>query len=61
MLSFLPGVLDRIKFSQALVGHSHLAMAGFTTSFVVLVLVRTTDWNGGAPAWRRAGMPRSPA
>ena len=35
---FLPGVLDRLKFTQSLVAHSHLAMAGFTTSFCGLLL-----------------------
>ncbi|MDB4680561.1 hypothetical protein OAE72_01255 [Akkermansiaceae bacterium] len=36
--SFLPGILDRIKFTDALVAHSHLAMAGFTTSFLIFLL-----------------------
>lgn len=36
---FLPGFLDRIKFTNALVAHSHLAMAGMASSFVVLLLV----------------------
>jgi cytochrome c oxidase cbb3-type subunit 1 len=35
---FLPGLLDRIKFTNALVGHAHLAMAGMTTSFAALLL-----------------------
>ncbi len=39
---YLPFLLDRVKFTQALVGHSHLAMAGFTTSFCALVLVAVT-------------------
>ena len=38
LVSFLPGILDRLKFSDALVAHSHLAMAGFTTSFLIFVL-----------------------
>lgn len=37
-LAFLPGVLDRLKFTHGLVAHSHLAMAGFTTSFCALLL-----------------------
>jgi cytochrome c oxidase cbb3-type subunit I len=37
-LFYLPGILDRLKFTQGLVAHSHLAMAGFTTSFVGLLL-----------------------
>lgn len=37
-LVYFPQVLDRIKFTQGLVAHSHLAMAGFTTSFCVLLI-----------------------
>ena len=37
-LMYQPGVLDRVKFTQALVGHSHLAMAGFTSSFCMLLM-----------------------
>ena len=37
-LMYQPGVLDRLKFTQALVGHSHLAMAGFTSSFCMLLV-----------------------
>ncbi len=36
--TFLPGVLERWKFTDALVGHAHLAMAGMVTSFGVLAL-----------------------
>lgn len=36
--SFLPGVLDRWKFTNALVAHSHLAMAGFVTAFNMFLL-----------------------
>uniref|UniRef100_E6PXC9 Cytochrome oxidase subunit I profile domain-containing protein n=1 Tax=mine drainage metagenome TaxID=410659 RepID=E6PXC9_9ZZZZ len=36
---FLPGILDRLKFTDGLVGHSLLAMAGFVTSLLVLLLV----------------------
>ena len=42
LLMYLPGVLDRLKFTQGLVAHSHLAMAGFTTSFCALLLVLLT-------------------
>ena len=38
LLTYWPGVLDRVKFTHALVGHAHLAMAGFTTSFAALLL-----------------------
>ncbi len=37
-LLFLPGILDSIKFTNALVAHTHLAMAGFTTSFVMFLM-----------------------
>lgn len=38
-LVFLPGLLDRFKFTDALVGHSHMAMAGFVSSLNMFVLV----------------------
>jgi cytochrome c oxidase cbb3-type subunit 1 len=38
-LSFLPGWLDHLKFTNGLVAHSHLAMAGFCTSFLMLLMV----------------------
>jgi len=37
-MSFLPGWLDHLKFSNGLVAHSHLAMAGFVTSFLMLLM-----------------------
>jgi cytochrome c oxidase cbb3-type subunit 1 len=62
--SALPGVLERWKFTHALVAHAHLAMAGLCSAFAVLVLLavapslapalagRTafTLWNGGTLA-----------
>ena len=36
---FLPGVLDRLKFTDGLVSHSLLAMAGFVTNLLILLLV----------------------
>ncbi|MEO5716656.1 MAG: hypothetical protein ABIT37_24470 [Luteolibacter sp.] len=41
-LMYFPFILDRIKFTQGLVAHSHLAMAGFTTSFCALLAVLLT-------------------
>ena len=38
-LSFLPGWLDHLKFTNGLVAHSHLAMAGFCTSFLMLLMI----------------------
>jgi cytochrome c oxidase cbb3-type subunit 1 len=37
-LMYFPWILERIKFTQGLVAHSHLAMAGFTTSFGALLI-----------------------
>lgn len=36
--TFLPGHLDAVKFTHLLVGHAHLAMAGFTTAVSALLL-----------------------
>jgi cytochrome c oxidase cbb3-type subunit 1 len=36
---FLPGVLDHFKYTDALVGHALMAMAGFVTSFLIFLLV----------------------
>jgi len=38
-VTFLPGVLDRVKFTNVLVAHAHVAMAGAVTSFDVLLLL----------------------
>jgi cytochrome c oxidase cbb3-type subunit 1 len=35
---FLPGILDRLKFTDGLVAHSILAMAGFVSSLLILIL-----------------------
>jgi len=55
---YLPGLLDRFKFTQGLVAHSHLAMAGFTTSLCALLLVlvtgRTLGSRGSVAAWHVA-------
>ena len=59
---FLPGLLDRFKFTDGLVGHSHLAMAGFVSSMNIFLLVNLLGekrqvfdsrwaffaWHGGA-------------
>lgn len=58
-IAFLPEVLDRLKFTHGLVAHSHLAMAGFTTSFCALLL-RVTGHRFGrlssAVAWNLAAL-----
>jgi cytochrome c oxidase cbb3-type subunit 1 len=45
-LLFLPGVLDRVKFTDGLVGHSLLAMAGFISSLLIFVMVQLLDEGG---------------
>jgi cytochrome c oxidase cbb3-type subunit 1 len=47
-IMFLPGVLDRVKFTDALVGHSLLAVAGFLSAYVIFILVEVL---GEADAW----------
>ncbi len=37
---FLPGVLDRAKFTDGLVGHSLLAMGGFVSSLLIFVMAQ---------------------
>jgi len=39
LLTFLPGISERLKFTNALVAHSHLAMAGLVTSLHVALLL----------------------
>lgn len=48
-VSFLPGVSERWKFSNALVGHAHLAMAGFVTSANGALLAALGG--RGCPGW----------
>jgi cytochrome c oxidase cbb3-type subunit 1 len=43
---FLPGVLDHFKFTDGLVGHSFVAMAGFTSSLIIFVSVQLLDEGG---------------
>ena len=39
LTSFLPGVLEAVKFTHALVAHAHIAMAGMASSFSMIVLL----------------------
>jgi len=43
---FLPGVLDHFKYTDGLVGHALMAMAGFVTSFLIFVLVALLGEDG---------------
>jgi cytochrome c oxidase cbb3-type subunit 1 len=45
-VTFLPGVLERWKFTDALVAHAHLAMAALATSFLVPILATLGDGDG---------------
>lgn len=47
-ISFLPGVSEAFKFTHALVGHAHLAMAGLVTSVNAAIIVVVT--RRGAPS-----------
>jgi cytochrome c oxidase cbb3-type subunit 1 len=42
-ITFLPAVLERWKFTNALVGHAHAAMAGMISSFLMIVLVTLNE------------------
>ncbi|MCP3962636.1 MAG: hypothetical protein GY719_32760 [bacterium] len=46
LVAFLPGVLERWKFTNALVAHAHVAMAGLVTCFSVIILNQV---NRGTP------------
>ncbi len=39
LAQYLPGILDHYKFTDGLVAHSLMAMAGFTTSLLVLLTI----------------------
>jgi len=43
-LVFLPVVADRLKFTNGLVAHAHLAMAGLVTSLHVAILAALGGW-----------------
>jgi cytochrome c oxidase cbb3-type subunit I len=45
---FLPGILDRIKFTDVLVGHSLVAVAGFLSALLLFVM---TQLLGDTHAW----------
>ena len=45
-IAFLPGVLDQLKFTDGLVAHSHLAMAGFVSSMNLFLLTSFLEEDG---------------
>ena len=44
--TFLPGWLDHLKFTNALVAHAHLAMAGMATAFSFIILASLGESKG---------------
>lgn len=56
VIAFLPGVLERWKFTNALVAHAHVAMAGMVTSLNVIILSALTRGTAGD---RFFGRPRT--
>ena len=55
-ISFLPRILDSWKFTNALVAHSHLAMAGFVSSFNLFLLVNLLEREGVSLPLSRVSM-----
>ena len=50
LLTFLPGFSERLKFTNALVAHSHLAMAGLVTSLHAAILLNLPG-HWAPPRW----------
>lgn len=48
-ITFLPGVLDVLKFTNALVAHAHLAMAGMVSALNMIVLASLGTSKDGDP------------
>lgn len=48
-ITFLPGILDVLKFTNAMVAHAHLAMAGMLSAFNMLVLGSLGPWQDRDP------------
>jgi cytochrome c oxidase cbb3-type subunit 1 len=45
-IMFLPGVLDHFKFTDGFVGHSLVAVAGFVTALLIIVMVQLLGDHG---------------
>lgn len=54
IIGFLPGILEGWKFTNAFVGHAHIAMAGLVTSFNMLVLISLGQRSGSGDRARAA-------
>jgi cytochrome c oxidase cbb3-type subunit 1 len=46
-VTFLPGISERLKFTNALVAHAHLAMAGLLTSINIVLLLNIAGGSRG--------------
>ncbi len=46
-VTFLPGVLERLKFTNGLVAHAHLAMAGLVTAMNMAILTSLAPGKSG--------------
>jgi len=53
-ITFLPGFLDRMKFTNAMVAHAHLAMAGMMTSFGIVMLGSLHGSGNSCPEYLRS-------
>ena len=51
LLTFLPGFSERLKYTNAMVGHAHLAMAGLVTCANIAVLVELRGLNAPRHFW----------
>jgi cytochrome c oxidase cbb3-type subunit 1 len=52
---FLPGELDRWKFTNVLVAHTHMAMAGMLSCLLVLVMIVLGQGSAWSEAFSRRG------
>ena len=53
LITFLPGMSERLKFTHGLVAHAHAAMAGFLTCMLIALLSQLTYRKlGGSLAWQ---------
>lgn len=50
-ISFLPRILDGMKFTNGLVAHSHLAMTGFVTAFNFFLASTILPWTASRTAF----------
>lgn len=54
-LTYLPDVAERLKFTNGLVAHAHLAMAGAVTALHLAILAALAPGDPAAPRWAVLG------